>query len=260
MRQAVAVVIVGVGATVAIGVLITLIGRSRANAERARCQDNLRQLANRYLLDEAKASNSFPAGTVAVDPKLPPERRLSWVVPGLARLGHDDVATAIDLTLPWNEGKNQTAGERFLVEMVCPAGVVDKAAGAAVLNYPGMAGVGRDAATTAADKPGAGMFRYDSPTTIADVKDGLSNTLLLIETADRPGPWIAGGPTSIRPLDPVNEPYVGPGRPFGGLHFGGANTAFADGSARFFANSVSSGVLERLAGIADGGRSILRNP
>ena len=67
------------------------------------------------------------------------------------------------------------------------------------------------------------MFRYDEPTILTDVKDGLSNTLMLLETADQPGPWIAGGPPTVRPLDPANRPYLGIGRPFGGCHLGGAN-------------------------------------
>jgi prepilin-type processing-associated H-X9-DG protein len=261
MRQAVAVVIVAVAAVAAVGVFVTMVGRWRATAERVRCQDNLRQISNLYLLAEAKAVNAFPAGTVVVDPKLPPERRLSWVVPGLARLGHGELAAAIDLTAAWDADRNRSAGETFLAQLVCPAAVANKAArDAATLYYPGIAGIGPDAAIKAVDDPGAGMFRYDAPTRVADVKDGLSNTLMLIETADRPGPWIAGGPTSGRPLDPAPEPYIGPGRPFGGTHVGGANTAFADGSGRFFRDTGSPDVLERLAGIADGGRPILRNP
>jgi prepilin-type processing-associated H-X9-DG protein len=145
--------------------------------------------------------------------------------------------------------------------LVCPAAVATKPAqGDGLLYYPGMAGVGPNAATKAFDEPGAGLFRYDAPTRVADVKKGLANTLVLLETADRPGPWIAGGPTSVRPLDPAREPYLGPGRPFGGTHFGGANAAFADGSGRFLSNSISPDVLERLACIAEPGGPILRNP
>jgi prepilin-type processing-associated H-X9-DG protein len=80
----------------------------------------------------------------------------------------------------------------------------------------------------------------------------LSNVLLALETADRVGPWIAGGLASVRAIDPATRPYVGSGRPFGGAHLGGANAAFADGSCRFLAGAIAPGVLEMLAAMADG--------
>jgi prepilin-type processing-associated H-X9-DG protein len=152
----------------------------------------------------------------------------------------------------WDVPPNRSAGQTFLPLLVCPAVEMTRPIdGSAPLFYPGMAGVGPDAARQPTSAPGAGIFRYDSPTLIVDVKDGLANTLLLVETADRPGPWIAGGPSSVRPLDPAKQPYFGPGRPFGGCHFGGANIAFADGSGRFLTDNISPSILERLATIAD---------
>jgi hypothetical protein len=259
VRPVVTILVVVTAGLLAAGVSLTLVGRSRARAERARCQDNLRRIGNLYLLDEAKATNSFPPGTVIVNGQLPPDRRLSWLVPGLARLGHGDLAKSIDLAAPWDGDQNRSAAESFLVHLACPA-VANAGPVSAPLHYPGLAGVGPDAATRPVAAPGAGMFRYDAQTGVADVKDGLSNTLMLLETANGPGPWIAGGPTSVRPLDPANQPYLGAGRPFGGCHFGGANTAYADGSGRFIADTISSDVMELLAGIADGAQPILRNP
>jgi prepilin-type processing-associated H-X9-DG protein len=100
------------------------------------------------------------------------------------------------------------------------------------------------------------VFRYDAPTPVEALTDGVANCLVFLETAAEVGPWIAGGPTSVRPVDPATAPYVGPGRPFGGCHFGGANAAFADGSVRFLAERISPDVLELLAAIADGRQSV----
>ncbi|HEY1375400.1 MAG TPA: DUF1559 domain-containing protein [Gemmataceae bacterium] len=255
MRPVVTVLVVVVGVLVFGGLFIAAVPRWRSNADRARCQDNMRRICKRYLLDEAQATEAYPAGTVVVADR-PADRRLSWVVPGLTRLGHESVARSIDVGAAWEAPANRAAGTTFLTELVCPAIMGQRPAdGAAPLHYPGMAGVGADAAAKPPDARGAGLFRYDAPTRVADVKDGLSNTLMLAETADRPGPWIAGGAPSVRPLDPALRPYLGPGRPFGGAHPGGANTAFADGSGRFIADDVGPRVLELLAGIADGGRA-----
>lgn len=255
MRQVVTVLVVVAGVMVVVGLFVAAVPRWWSNADRVRCQDNLRRICKQYLLDEAQTTNSYQAGTVVVT-DLPPDRRLSWVVPGLTRLGYESLARSIDRTAAWDAAANKAVGQAFIPLLVCPAidafGPTD---GSGPLDYPGLAGVGPDAATKPPDAPGAGMFRYDAPTTVADAKDGLSNTLLLVETAARPGPWIAGGPPSVRPLDPATRPYLGRGRPFGGAHPGGANTAFADGSGRFFADGVSPRVLELLAGIADGGRA-----
>jgi prepilin-type processing-associated H-X9-DG protein len=252
MRRVVTIAVLALGVFVLGGLLVSLLGRSHASAERTRCQDNLRRICQQYLLVEANDKKQFPAGTIVVA-DLPPEKRLSWLASGLTRLGHANVAETMNFQAAWDADTNRSAAQTFLPHLACPAVVSARPTdGSAPLFYPGIAGVGPDAARQPPIAPGAGMFRYDSPTLVADVKDGLSNTLLLIETSDRPGAWIAGGPTSVRPLDPANQPYLGRGRPFGGCHLGGANAAFADGSGRFITDEISPNILERLATIADG--------
>src|SRR5262249_40889016 len=153
------------------GLFLVAVPRWRSNAVRARCQDNLRQICKRYLLDEAQATESYPAGTVVVA-ALPPDRRLSWVVPGLTRLGDESVARSIDRSTAWDGEANKPMGKTFVADLVCPAIVTTGPAdGLAPLTYPGVAGVGADAATKSPEAPGAGMFRYEAPTRVADVKD-----------------------------------------------------------------------------------------
>ena len=76
--------------------------------------------------------------------------------------------------------------------------------------------------------------------------------MILIETAQGQAPWSAGGPSSVRGVDPAARPYLGPGRPFGGYHPGGANAAMADGSVRFVRDSVDPRAFEALSTIAGG--------
>jgi prepilin-type processing-associated H-X9-DG protein len=252
MRTIVIVAILTIGGVVLSGLLLTKIGHSRASAERARCQDNLRRICTQYILPELETTKMFPAGTVDVA-KLPVDKRLSWIVPGLRPMNHPELANMIDLTAPWDSDANRAAGLTFLPVLECPAALdAVPGNGYGPLHYPGIAGVGPNAATKPVDALGSGIFRFGEPTHLADVKDGLSNTLMLLETPIQPSPWIAGGSGTVRSLDPAQRPYLGPGRPFGGIHFGGANAAFADGSAHFLADSISPRALELLAGIADG--------
>jgi prepilin-type processing-associated H-X9-DG protein len=250
MRAVVTSAIVAFMACLAAGLVVNGLSRTRGRAERVRCQEHLRRIGQLYLVEEAQRTGAFPSGTVFSD-RLPPEKRLSWLVPGLTRLGHEDAARWINNAAAWNEYGNDLAGKVFLPQSVCPAATVVLEGGAKPLHYPGIAGVWPEAATKTADALGAGIFRYDTPTLVSDVKDGMSNVLMLLEAPEKPGMWIAGGPDTVRPLDPARAPYIGPGRSFGGSHVGGANAAFADGSVRFLDESINTRVLEMLAGIAD---------
>lgn len=252
MKQIVSVVIVVLMVVVAIGMLVPTILRDRAAADRARCMEHMRRLAVQGIGDAVKSTNAFPAGTVVV-PALEPERRLNWIAPLLLTLGRDDLRQKLDMTVPWDAPPNQAVAQTQFVITICPAAAPANAPpGFSPLCYVGNGGVGPQAATLAADQPGAGIFRYDAPTPVAAVKDGISNCMLLLETADRPGPWLAGGPASVRSLDPAAEIYIGKGFAFGGNHPNGANIAFADGSVRFIDATIQPGIFRQIAAIADG--------
>ncbi len=66
--------------------------------------------------------------------------------------------------------------------------------------------------TLAPSHPRAGVFGYDRVTQMQDVTDGASTTMMLAETATASGPWTAGGPATVRGLDPNRQPYIGHAR------------------------------------------------
>jgi prepilin-type processing-associated H-X9-DG protein len=94
------------------------------------------------------------------------------------------------------------------------------------------------------------MFGYDRVTRPQDVERGLSNTMMVIETRQGLGPWTAGGPATIRGVDPATKPYIGPGLPWGGYHRGGTYVLFADGSVRFIKDTVEPRTFEMISTIA----------
>jgi len=240
-------------ATVAVaGVMVLMLGLIalpavnyfRALAWRARCQDNLRRVIT-------GPAAGLPPGTVP-NPKLPPERRLSWIAGGLPALD-GKFSQPIDLTAAWEDPVNRPASLIVLPTAQCPALAVPPVRGEpAPTHYVGITGIGPDSATLPPDHPRAGVFRYDTPTPVAAIRDGVSQTVALSETGAQIGPWIAGGAPTLRPVDPATKPYFGVGRPFGGAHVGGAFAAYADGSVRFVADNIAPAVWEALAGIADG--------
>ncbi len=94
------------------------------------------------------------------------------------------------------------------------------------------------------------------------IKDGTSNTILAIETSVELGPWAAGGNPTVRFVDFERQPYLGVGRPFGGIHPGDrkwlsktptiATVAFLNGSVRPLKDTIDPRVFEALVTIAGG--------
>jgi prepilin-type processing-associated H-X9-DG protein len=101
------------------------------------------------------------------------------------------------------------------------------------------------------DDPNAGFFGYERKLKREDIKNGLSNTLAVVETAWGTGAWTAA-PDSVRKLDPAGSPYLDIPQQFGGNHPGGANVLFADGSVRFLETSLDPQQFERMATISGG--------
>ena len=121
--------------------------------------------------------------------------------------------------------------------------------------------MGADAATRPADAPGIGFFGYDRALKADQVKDGLAHTMMLIETGHDVGPWLRGGPSTVRGIDADAGPLIGEGLPFGGTHFrekaffrgtvaAGFHVVLADGSVRYVKGELSPPILAALATIA----------
>lgn len=272
-RRWVAAILIVLMALVATGLIITYLQKARINAHLAASQNNLRQLAifaahhaNRDpTQDPAKIPREIPSGTVVLAGQRP-ENRLSWfvyVLPGLDQRRQDVVGllTRINDQSPWNDPRNEEAARTRLLVALCPLYTQHPPADQpAITCYIGIAGVGADAAQLAlpplperAPKQ-AGAFRYDAATPFDRIGDGLSQTLLLAETAHDLGPWLRGGPSTIRGVDDGKDarPLIGRGGQFGGYFSNGGNFALCDGSVRVITERVTPHLFLRLATIDDG--------
>jgi Protein of unknown function (DUF1559) len=198
---------------------------------------------------EYRAKNGrFPSA--AAREGLPPNERLSW----LAQL----VATALQPNQPapsWNDSWRSQRNERFvrqrMPEFLNPS--IDRLTGAE--NYPathfaGVAGVGADAADLPVDHPRAGIFGNNRATRIQDIRDGASNTLMVVGVTGDLGSWAANGKPTVRAL--TQEPYVnGPD----GLGTGSPDRMMvlkADGSVQEISAKTDPRILRRMAAMSDG--------
>jgi hypothetical protein len=253
-----------------VGLLVTYIQDARLQANRKASENNLRQLSlfaahhvdPRSTGSEKKLPNEIPSATVVLA-GVRPEERLSWIVPILP--GFDQrrnnvvgILNLIDTQKPWSSPKNQEAARIPLSGVLCPENTPTFSPNdPAITCYVGITGLGADAASLTVSaqgqvSPRAGAFHYDGPTPFDRIADGLSQTLLIGETASDPGPWLRGGPSTARGLDDSSnaKSLIGPGGQFGGFFPGGGYFSMCDGSVRFISSQVSPSILKSLATIA----------
>jgi prepilin-type processing-associated H-X9-DG protein len=264
MNRLVNVVVVVLLALLGLLVLIPLLPRLRQTADRAHCQNNLRQIGQALQM-YCDRHQAYPRAVFPTE-GLPPEKCLSWVAAILPYANRPNLAEKLDPKAAWEAPANQEAVATPLRPFLCPVNPHrDEPGQPALTHYPGLTGFGADAARLPGGDPKAGFFGYARRLTPKDLTDGLENTLVGGESLNEVGPWAAGGFPTARGLDPQRQPYIGPDSVFGSLHFtdpnqpstrlqSGANMLYADGSARFFAEATTPSVLEVLATVAGGER------
>jgi hypothetical protein len=247
LRLVEVVFLAGVLAVLA-ALLIPAIYAAREAARRSECANNLKQLSL-GVMNYSDTFERFPMGTSG-SRDLSPERRFSWHLSLWHFVEGKPPKLLLDLDQPWDAKVNRSPKLRRVIDwgeptertedrplghlhlFGCPsASPEQKVLGIQVTHYIGMAGIGAESPTFDAHQPGVGIWGYDRQITEDDIKDGVSSTILLFETNRDTGPWIAGGPSTVRGLDLSAVPYFGVGGQFGGLH-ATCPVVMADGSVR----------------------------
>ena len=292
-----------------IGVLVAMVlpavQAARESARRSQCMNNLKQmgLACQNYND---AFRVFPAGYLAT---VPYNNAVNDTTPGwgwgaliLPQLEQSTLAASINFSLPIENPANAAAAQTSVAVYLCPSDllpnstfVVPSTSGqpllkAAPSSYA--ACVGND--LSPADGPtGSGVLFRNSGVRTADIRDGLSMTIVIGERAwsNAKGIW-AGAPnggvllmgdenhnpitpsiTASAPilvqahahlLNATNEPD-GATDDFSSNHPGGALFVFADGSVRFIhdiptdaaAGYTQDGLMFQALGTRAGGEAML---
>lgn len=208
--------------------------------------ERLRQLGEWIEADRLR-EGAWPLA-VDGDDALDLPDRFSWLA-RLARTQVNDGTPPPTLSLPWNAPEN----DRFVRRRLAPFQVPELAP-AGDDRYParhfvGVAGVGADAPGLPKSHPRAGIWGYARRTTVEDVKDGLTNTFLVMGQERGLHSW-ANGEQSIRGL--TAEPYFQGPDGFGTGQPEGMHVLMADGSVRFLSRSTDPVVMRRHAAMSDG--------
>jgi hypothetical protein len=246
-------VVVGVVVLV-ITLVLPAVQRIRAAHHLAGCQNHLRMLAM-SIHNASSFRETFPQGTLP-NPRFPPEQRLSWYLANWGWTGDGQIGLDVDWEGPWDTPQNRTiktwdmdGNHGDLTDwdwFDCPARPADLSRERPRYTaYVGMAGLGVDAAAGPLTAT-SGIFGYDRACPFDKVTNGLSSTLMVIETNTGNGPWTAGGPSTVRGYDLTEGPPLGPGKPFGGLHLQGTAVLMADGSFKFLDESMDPQVFSSM--------------
>lgn len=201
------------------------------------------------LLEHVLAEKSFPAGTVP-NRSLAPERRLSWMAILADRLG-DDPSVSVAWDRAWDNPQNDLFVRRRIKAFQNPAiGKLTGDDGYPATHFVGVAGVGADAAALNNRHARSGIFGHDRRTRLEDIRDGASNTLLVLGVREHLGSWAAGGISTVRGL--ANEPYVNGPDGFGTGSADSMLVLTADGRVLSVSAATDPKVLRRMAAKADG--------
>jgi prepilin-type processing-associated H-X9-DG protein len=211
------------------GVLVALclpaIQSAREAARRTQCVNNLRTIAL-AMHNYHSTNNAFPRPAIT-DGKG--KLLLSWRVAILPFLDQQALYNRFKLDEPWDSPHNQALLKEMPTTYRCPT----------------RAG-GDPSTTTYRVVTGNGaLFDKDRDIGVANVTDGTSNTIMVVE-CEAPVPWTKPEDITFDPAAPPS--LLGAGSP----HPGGFNVSLADGAVRFISNGVDLKVFRALITRAGG--------
>lgn len=178
-----------------IGLLLPAVQKVRDSAARIQCANNLKQLGISIHAYISAHNESFPTSTRPGGVTTSP--RISWAVATLPFLEQDNLIKNYDLTTTWSSNNNLPITKQPVKIFQCPASPEpsrldgDPQTGiwsiVAITDYGAITGVSSIA--TNVNTSGfaiPGIMEKNKTVRIADVRDGLSNTLAIVESAGRP--------------------------------------------------------------------------
>ena len=202
---------------VPIGSIVSALMATRKAADRSQSANNLKQIALAFHMFES-ANRKFPHSTKSPDPSH--KHPVSWRVMILPFMEQKALYNLYRFDEPW-DGPNNSK----LLSMV-PIQYRHPEAPAGSTNTPYLAITGEEA-----------MFQPSKETLPSDVRDGLANTIMVVESKSTI-PWTKPDDLAYASDKPL--PVVG------GFFDEGFHAAFGDGSVRFISKTIAESVLRAL--------------
>jgi prepilin-type processing-associated H-X9-DG protein len=267
--------------------LLPAVQAARESARRMKCQNNILQIGL-ALHHHHDVRRRLPAGWVAIasggEPgwawsalllefiDQPTSSNVDWAggarpasgaVPVLdsaaMQIGHTDNEDLRERVIPLILCPSDPSEERFMLHSSLDAQMFEVAR----TNYAGVFGT---AAIENDPSAGDGVFYRNSTTRFADIRDGLSNTLMVGERASRQAAswegsatWVGAVPGAHRGMarvvgraGRVPNDVLGDFADFGSWHPFGANFVLADGSVQMISDQIDRAEFHALATRAGG--------
>jgi prepilin-type N-terminal cleavage/methylation domain-containing protein/prepilin-type processing-associated H-X9-DG protein len=203
-----------------IGVLVALllpaVQMAREASRRTKCLNNLKQLGLAMHNYHDKEGSFPPAAVFDKNGKA----LLSWRVLLLPYLEADDLYKEFKLDEPWDSAHNKKLLAKMPPLFASPAAKPD----ATDTIYQTFVGDGT-------------VFEGKKGIAINDIKDGTSNTIMIVEAADAV-PWTKPADLPYDPAKPLPK--------LGGVTKAGSNALFCDGSVRLLSASIAEQTLRAL--------------
>jgi prepilin-type N-terminal cleavage/methylation domain-containing protein/prepilin-type processing-associated H-X9-DG protein len=198
--------------SVLVGMLLPAVQKAREAASRIKCANNLKQLAlavHNYETERGYVQSSIRTGETG---------RQGWALFILPYIEQMPVYSRFDFGLGWNEqANNRSLAATRLAMFICPSvpdqfrldGAPDDPTWqpfAATTDYAAITGVecGLLGTGMVAVTDHRGVLAREARTKFTDITDGLSNTLLIVESAGRPSLWQNGRLAAESPTTRVN--------------------------------------------------------
>lgn len=232
-----------------IGMLLPAVQSVREAARRTSCSNKVRQIGI-ALQNYHSTHGSFPVGgTEWRGPSNPGATQIAWSAFILPQLEQNDLFEQIDFQSSFDSPANEPPAAVILSTFVCPSSQrgAQLSDGRGPCDYGGMNGE----RITSPNNPPKGLMLYERALSVSDVRDGLSNTIIVAEDSDfSDGQWINGRNIFDQAFGVNDAPAFE--NDIRSQHAAGAYAAFADGSVHFLNDTLDLNTLAALC-TRDGG-------
>jgi len=203
--------------------MLPAVQSAREAARRASCVNNLKQIALAFH-NYHDTYKTFPPAYIPDENGQP---KHSWRVLILPFLGESGIYNAYNFDEPWNSPNNLAVTSTPLPVYRCPSdpGGISPTTDYMVITGPGT------------------VFDGVKATKISEIRDGTSNTILVVEVVGTNTNWAE--PVDLDASN-LTLPFGSGMNSPGSHHPGGINAALCDGSVRFLADTISPEIINAL--------------